>query len=336
MLTYQLQNRILKVIDGPSTLAFPNKLIIDIEYGPPEMFGISNKPSRLMLAGSKSLLLYNANSGRMQVQSEPPLKPLNVRVQEDNVIFELKMNKLHLVASCHDGTEFENILRTFYHGFPALLNIEFPDPPVPVLLEGSLGETKFRWEHKQATFFCTSKTKDALEQHIVDSLNNIQFLGGRLLAAVQYLHTASRLIVSGQSSWEFMAESILNMCKVLQVMFGESMDSVRKHLNELGYSLDEVEGDFIPIMVLRSHFDIGHAQVVIPQSEQLQILYNYLSISENKMRQLIKRVLNRVAEDSYRFPKQQYLGFEREKQTKFNKLIDMIKTRTIITNKNTS
>lgn len=135
-------------------------------------------------------------------------------------------------------------------------------------LAGKLGDVEFRWEYQKASYHFRPRTKVGLEKHILDSIKNIQFLQGRLSASVQYFQVASRLIVVGLSSWEFMAEAILNFSKVLQILFGEKMDDVRVGLSKLGYSDDEIEMDFIPLMVLRNTFDVGHAQSVIPQTEK--------------------------------------------------------------------
>ena len=209
MITYQLQKRVLRYVRGPKKFSFPNDLTVNVEYGPPEAFGTSNNPSRLGRSGSVIKFIFNCNTGRVQVLSDPSLSPLSARVEADNALFELKGTTLRLQAKCENDVVLHNILLSLLHGLPALLNIEFPDPPIMLSLTGKLGEVEFRWEYSDAAFLVRRKTEDELNQHIIDSINNLQFLQGRLLAATQYFHTASRLIVSGLSSWEFMAESIL-------------------------------------------------------------------------------------------------------------------------------
>jgi hypothetical protein len=336
MITYQLQKRVLRILQGPKELSFPNTLTIDAEYGPPEAFGASNGPSRLALQGSKINLIFNANTGHLQVQSIPSLPPLSAQFEKDNVSIELKGTSLHIQTKCENDVDLHNTLLTCLYGFPALLNIEFPDPPVMLSLTGKLGETEFRFEHQEATYYFKPRTKDGLEKHVIDSINNIQSLQGQFHAATQYFHTASRLIVIGISSWEFMAETILNFCKVLQVLFGEQMDDVRAGLASLGYSDDEIEMDFIPLMVLRNHFDIGHAQSIIPQMEQLQVLYAYLSGSEDNIRYLIKRVFEQIVEERSPLTKKDYLGFEPNEQKKFDQLINKIRPRIKTANKTAS
>jgi len=336
MITYQLQNRILKILRGPKELSFPNVLTINAEYGPPEVFGVSNNPSRMVLHGSNTGLLFNANTGRMLAQSVPHLSPLSARVEADNVLIELKGTLLHIRTECKDEVELYNILLTYLFGFPALLNIEFPDPPIMLSLKGKLGKTEFRFEHQGAEFHYRPRTKDGLEKHVIDSINNMQSLRGQFQAAVQYFYTASRLIVTGISSWEFMAETILNFCKVLQVLFGEKMDHVRCGLASLGYSSDEIEMDFIPLMVLRNYFDVGHAQSAIHQPEQLQVLYQYLSGSEDNIRYLLKRVLEHIADGRYKLSEGNHIGFGSNEQKKFDHLINTIRPRIRTDNKTAS
>ncbi len=328
MITYKLQNRILKLLGDETKISYPCKLIIDAEYGPLEVFGLSSLPSRLSLVGGKTTLIYDANVGRVKAQSNPPLKPLFAQFVSDCESLELNGNILHLERECQDEIELHNILLTFLHSFPAILNLEFPDPPYLTSLTGELGKVKFRWEHQTTPISFSNQTKEQLEKHVVESIKHQGILKGHFLAAICYFHTASRLNVAGISSWEFMSESILNYCKVLQSLFGDQMDDVRKGLRLLNYTEDEIEIDFIPLLVLRNYFDVGHIQIVIPEIEQLQTLYFYLFDSETKIRKLLKRVLEYLVDGRIKMPEENYIGYKSDAQRRFNKLIEKIRTRT--------
>lgn len=327
MLTYQLQNRVLKIIEGPSELTFPNILTINAKYGPPEAFGASMNPSRLVLKGIDAELIFNANTGRVLAQSIQKTNSPHVRITGDNSLYELKGQVLHIKTICEDSIELNNILLTCLHGLPALLNIEFPDPPILISLNGILGDSNFRYELQEAPFQFRPRTIKGLETHVMNSIINIHLLQGKFMASITYFHTASRLLVAGTSPWEFMAETILNFCKVLQILFGETMDQVRNGLGSIGYTSSEIEMDFIPLMVLRNHFDVGHAQRIIPNTEQLQVLYNYLSSSEDNIRYLLKQIFEQIVEGKLILSEQDNIGFKSTEQKKFDQLINTIRPR---------
>ena len=105
------------------------------------------------------------------------------------------------------------------------------------------------------------------------------------------------------------------------------MDDIRVGLPSLGFSDDEIEMDFIPLMVLRNYFDVGHAQSIIPQSEQLQLLYEYLSRSEDNIRLLLKRTFEHIADGTFKLPEDDCFDFNPDDQKKFNQLINRIRPR---------
>jgi hypothetical protein len=99
------------------------------------------------------------------------------------------------------------------------------------------------------------------------------------------------------------------------------MNSIRVHLEKIGYSKEEIEGDFIPIMVLRNHFDVAHAGLAIPDYEQLQIMYKYLMNSEYIFKDLLKRILDKVADGSYLIAPTDDLRPDAKQQEKMDRLI---------------
>ena len=54
---------------------------------------------------------------------------------------------------------------------------------------------------------------------------------------------------------------------------------MRKGLSELGYSNDEIELNFIPVMILRNHFDVGHVTISMFKQKELNALHDYIGRS---------------------------------------------------------
>ena len=331
MLTYQLQDRILKITEGEGTLEFPSHLTFDVKLGPGEGFGTSHGLSRLAMRGHAMELIYNANTGRVRAILGTPMNPLEVIYRTPTQLIELRGDILHFEGQCKSDAELESCLRSFVHIFPALLNLGFADPPVVLHVQGQIGSNSFRWEHTESIFHCVPRSVKELEEeaaNAIDRMNVIQ-ANPRVLASVCYFYTASRLVVSGHTDWEFMAEGILNLCKALQVLFGERMDDVRSGLKELGYPKAVIEGDFVPLMVMRNYFDIGHAQLSILDHAQLQILYRYLSESEGRFRELLTNVTARLAEGTLTLPAADDPRLDKKTQKKWNRLISTISTRVV-------
>lgn len=224
MLTYLLHERVFRAKDNKE-LIFPNTLIVRAKLSPPTVFGVANEYGRLVVHESKANLIWNANTGRVQGKSEPPLSPLDVTVESPNTNFSLKGDLLTYTCPCEDYDHLLGCLSGLQFVLPAFLNLKFPDPPVIEFIKGTLGDVDFRWEHSSMAYSFTPLTKEILEEHVAEFTNVLPIISGiknrRLVAAIYYFYTSSRLLVSGHSQWEFMAECILNLCKALKYYLEE-------------------------------------------------------------------------------------------------------------------
>ena len=332
MLTYQLQNRILKC-SRDNKLEFPGQLELEVKLGPPEAFGTSDKQSRLVLFEREAQLLFNANTGHMYFRSKPALEPLDVKIEAPGQTIILNGDTLWYQEKCPDYETLNGILSTFQFMLTPLLNMGFADPPIILYIKGKLGKASFCWEHEKSQATFVTRTPEQIERHTVDSFKHLALMSGttnrRLAAGLHYFYIASRLLVSGNSPWEFMAECVLNMTKALEIMFGGRRDSVREKLLELGYSTEEVESEFIPLMILRNQFDVEHPRISILKRDQLQILYRYLSVSEERFRKLFIRIFERLDEGRFEFDQKNDLRLDVDEQKTLDRLIDSIKTQQI-------
>ena len=143
----------------------------------------------------------------------------------------------------------------------------------------------------------------------------------RLLAALHYFHVACRLRAVGHSPREFMAEIILNFAKILQVLFGQSRDDIRNPLTSLGYAPRDIESDFIPILVLRNEFNVGHVMVSILPQSQLSTVHHYLDITERRFRDLFNRLITEVESGRLEFGEDEDLRLDGEKTRLFERVL---------------
>jgi len=123
----------------------------------------------------------------------------------------------------------------------------------------------------------------------------------RLLAALHYyyFYVATRLDRSAKAPGEFMSEALLNLAKVLEVLFppdgdGKTRDAARRGLRQLGYSNADIERLFLPAMALRNELDVGHASLALLTRPQLTVIHAYTEVAETAFREMLNRVLNAV------------------------------------------
>jgi hypothetical protein len=333
MLTYQLQKRVFKTENG-EFFSFPNNVEIEISLEPSEQFGLGNKPSRTVLPGTKGKIVVDLNVGKSSYLSDSPLdNPIKSKIEYDNLTLEMVGNKLYCKSECKDLNSLNELIITLHYLVPFLLNIDFAEPPVVKYTSGKVGACFFTWilDSLDSSFEVTTREKQ--EQIVINSFEKLKIFKGtsnrRLAAALYYFYMARRLEEAGNSPYEFMSEIILNFNKVLEILIGSSRKKVRNELLKFGYSTDEIEMKFIPIMILRNDFDVGHVSIKIINEDCLTLLYEYLKKSETDFRDLLKKVIMCVEDGSYIFNEEPklLLGSDAKKMKIMDDLITTFKAR---------
>lgn len=335
MLTYQLHTRHLVVPSG-NELSFPNRVKVKLKLSPGIAFGTENKNGRTLIKARAASVLMNVNNGKWVAQSNPPLEPFDVVIENIDSVLQLKGDLLTYEFYCSSLSALDAMLTAFKFIYPTILNLEFSEPPIILHASGDVGGVDFRWEHKAQEWIISMRTivPEKLEKHVGDSFDNLRLFNDtnnrRLAAALSYFHLAVRLNVCGDSPWEFMAETILNYCKAIEILLVSSKntkDDVRKELKSLEYSQEEIEGDFIPLMILRSCVDVAHPKIAIFKPRDLRVLYVYLSRSENVIRELLCRILKKVKNNEYAIRQEDELTLDAEDGKGMDKLVAEMELR---------
>jgi len=244
---------------------------------------------------------------------------------------ELKGNILHINSNCKDSKNLLNLLIAAHYIIPILLNIEFPDPPVVIYTRGRVGEATFDWTLMQKKLWLDVTSNEAQEKRVADALKRwiwiSQISNRRLAAATYYFYVARRLSEAGHSAFEFMAEVVLNLSKTLDALFGGggNCEKVRTELRKLGYCETDIEEKFIPLMILRNHFDVGHASLRLLKPKQLDALHSYLEFSEFNFRGLLKKVIEKVEKGEYVLHSPSDLSLKGDKLRKMRSLLATFK-----------
>lgn len=313
MLTYQDRGRTF-VLAKENELSFPSNTLIKIVFYPLQPFGSGSDEGKTLVKGVAAITSFNANTGRYSVKSKIPLSPLNVNIiDEGGPKIELSGNILLVSLIINDLNELEILNQSLFYLLPMLLNIEFVDPPYVKRIFGKIGDLDFNWELSKNNFgmFLETTTQEIQEQKFATSWDRYKIFcnikGHRLVAAMHYFHVACRLKSVGNSPWEFMAEILLNYCKILEVLFpskgeSKSMETTRRELEKLGFVNEEIEKYFIPAIIIRNKIDVGHVDLSTYERKHLQILQSYADVTEKHFRELLKKVFDKLKDKSYCIP----------------------------------
>jgi len=309
MLTYQVRPRIYRHSEG-TKITFPNDVELVFCFHPLQPFGKDPGGGRTAVLSVAASVLFDANTGKHWIQSKKPLKPLEVIIKEPNRRIEVHGNELHIQTRFDSLKEMDDVVQSLFFAFPILLSIEFADPPFVERVFGTVGDIPFRWELSDWQTESHTTTQELQEQRLADCWERLNVLSDpgnrRVIAALHYFHVASRLCRAGNFPWEFMSEIILNLSKVIEVLFppstgdGKTLEAARTGLKNLGYSETEIERFFIPAMTLRNKIDSAHVDLSIFTRKQIRILHAYTEEAENAFRELLKRLMTEIQSGNYR------------------------------------
>ncbi len=311
MLTYQLQRRILK-LQGEDKPEFPADVEVRVKLGPAQIFGTEEGLIKAIPLGGNRRVVYNANTGRIGFEN----RYLSVAEASLGLVAEksggtgisrmqldLEGDILQVKARCRDSREVNRVIYAAHHLIPAFMSMELSEPVFVKTTGGWIGKQHFRWELAAAKLSMETLPADGPSKQAERAFRRMKTLAEhenmRLEAAMHYLHTGRRLLATGSSLWEFMAEAVLNFCKVIEVLFGQKREDVRAELKKLGFSRHDIEHNYVPVTILRNTFDVGHVRLDTPDAATLDFLYDYLSDIERSFCMLVRRVMDKLDRGEY-------------------------------------
>lgn len=328
MLTYQLQKRRYVVEEG-KTFSFPSDVEINLELLPLGVFGgDGSDPLRTAKRAVAARLNWNANNGSWSVRSAEALDPVDVSIEMAGTTFRCVGNTATYRLSCGSPRELDEAVVALHFVLPLMLNLEFADSPVVGQTYGSVGDTPFRWELRRFLCRIDVTTTSTQEERVERAFRSLELVSGRqnrrFAAALNYFHVACRLARGDGGPWEFGSERILNFAKILQVLFGETRDEVRIGLRSLGYADEDIEGDFMPVMLLRNQFDVGHASIAIQRSTQLESIYRYLDRLEDYFRDLLSGLREALVDGDFELADEPDLALDPDKRQMMDRIVASI------------
>lgn len=329
MLTYQVRDRVYRHAES-HTLAFPNSVEVVFFFQPLQPFGKASAGGRTAVRAVAATARLNANTGHHFIESKEPLHELEVVIEEPVRRVELRGNELHIRTHCDTLEELDELVQSVFFGFPMLLNLELADPPVVERVEGRIGDAPFRWELKDWKMEFLTTTQELQEQRVALSWARFDLISKpgnrRLIAALHYFHIACRLCRAGNSPWEFMSEAILNLSKILEVLFpptrgdGQTIKAAKEALGKLGYTEVEIDRDFVPAMELRNNIDSAHVDLSLFSRDQLRTLHAYTESAEFAFRSMLRKLIDQIESGKYDLMQYTDLGARKKAVNIINRL----------------
>lgn len=315
---YQQRERQIKFLSG-KTPEFPAEVAINVSLEPLVSFGGHAGETTNVVGGQSFKIRTNLSTGKFYVKVDSPLfEKLGANVKNGTTEFSITGNIATIRTNCASLQELSDRLAMLHFVFPAILNVYLPDAPHSLYAWGTAGSEKFQLHFHPDGLRggVTNTSKEHQEQLVINSWMDAQHVATsmRLFGALTYFQIACRLLNAGTSRFEFIAESLLNMAKCMQALFGESRDSARDELRLLGYSDNEIESEFIPALILRNEFDIAHVSLSLLSREELSILHRYAYIAERSFRIMLQKVLSGVAAGTYMLPGDPDLTLSKDKK----------------------
>lgn len=302
MLTYQIRPRTFRII-GKVDATFPNEVVVNIYLQPLQAFGEANEGGRTLIQGASGTgIFFNVNNGQYSSNTAGALKPLNTRTADESA--SLHGRVLTLRERCDDVDSLRSLIESTCFVLPSLLALDFADPPFVERVDGTIGGVEFRWELTALALPLTVTTKSHLEEAFLCAYDDLAVVAvthrRRLVAALNYYYTACRLLRESKTAGEFLSEAILNFSKILEIIYGtKPLDNVKEGLKVLGYTREEIDRDFFPIIDLRNSMDVGHPGTSLLTQEQLEAAHWFAERSGRIIGSFLKRLLKAVREGVY-------------------------------------
>lgn len=282
---------------------FPVEVSTTIVLAPSDLFGIAgeNKRRSVVPPSNKNTIFWDADAGRMWVESDNFLPPLiySKEIGELSLSFNgnvitakkryqtLKRLKNDLSGLEHQLTSYLTLfLGTFVRVESITCNIE--------------PNTTFRYQLLRTDSQTGISREEGRLQKIDEAVNLMSVSNAsteRFVLACIYFQQARRLVASYESdipSQNF-AEMFVNLAKCLELLFSNTRDALREKCRRLGFTNEEIESKIIPILVIRNELDIAHSAGRRISNENTQVIRDYGYVSLDNVRTILITISKKLS-----------------------------------------
>ena len=304
MLSYVIRPR-APLFDPPEAAPGPDRFPADAEltvtYEPEQPFGVAPKGGRTVVSGApNSIQIADRNTGQVTFHSD--LTPLALTIFARSGTWTVDGNKVTYRWRCESLVSLYELADTVLYVLPSTLSIAFIDAPHPVSLTGTVAGVPFRWVLVKFSTAAMVTTQAKQTERAGEAIGDLYVIAEqrnrRLAAALQYFHVARRLIAVSASTGEFVAEVVLNLAKVLLVLFPGPdkgcVDRIKGEIRALNYPEQYIDRWITRVIYVRNELDSGHPMLSVMSREQLAALHEFTDNIELVFEELLRRIVRRV------------------------------------------
>ena len=196
MFTYQIRPRIYALTTG-SPLEFPADCEICFHFLPLQPFGLEAGGGRTFARDSEHSVLFNANTGQCWIESEKPLSPLDVILQEPTRTIQLSGRSLTIKEKYESLIDMNRVINAVFFVLPILINSDFADPTYIERVDGTVGASGFRWQMVNSSTEFRSTSQVEQEERFARAWERMGLVcdpgSTRIMAGLHYFYVACRL-----------------------------------------------------------------------------------------------------------------------------------------------
>ncbi len=309
MLSFTAKPRIIHIREG-HRVSLPAQITLAATLAPRWLFGSGAERSRLVIAGATGVIMrFDANTGRWYFHAGTQPEPVHATYHETGgVLLTVEGNVVKCVFVAQTLDDISEVADALLYGIPMMFSARLPSPCIVESLVGQAPDGAFGYEFFQLCFRVPIVRQDEINAQAAAALKDLTLLGRaehtRIHAALIYFHRAERLLDAGHTPWEFMAESVLNLAKALESLFpgGKTRDTVRQGLAGYGFSAEDIETWFVPVLALRSNLDVAHVKLALLTKEHIEVLTQFVESAATQFRSLLLCVLEDALAGKSRVP----------------------------------
>lgn len=200
MFTYR-ENRVTFLERG--RLSSPCQVTISMELSPNPALG-DEVPGGVAALGSTARMMWDANTGRSQVLSMPPLAPVRAALECGGIDFRLDGRTVTASFQADSRQELLGTMHVMHDVLPLSLSLAFPDPFTVAATAADAGSARIVWQVANAGSSFEAMTADSRDKRCAAAIERLPVLcepaNLRLLAALAYFERAIRLLARARKA----------------------------------------------------------------------------------------------------------------------------------------
>ncbi len=300
MSIHQIPAKLIK-IDG-ALPPFPANVEINAELVPEELFGLKDLSGQLSLhpQGAKVSLTTDLFAGGIRATSAHRLPQPDCEAPFFDLRFRLKGNIATVFGSLASDSVLPRAIHIVAAHLPGLLASALMAPVDIRDMFGNVGNAYFSVEVK-GTFERVVRV-DSPDRAVPPFLSDMSGLkadgADRILAAQRYLNQSLWLAYAARHPQQFAAERLLNLHKVLEVLYPHSgeVNLLRAALSKLGLRTEVIEL-FASVVYIRNQVDVGHPKVALLSEADFTTFHQFLGFATEMVGWLVRDACTRATQE---------------------------------------